>query len=53
MKFLLISMIVLITICGAESLCSTDVYDSYLGVYPVKCEGDCDEYKKWVVKMGG
>ncbi|KAK8816072.1 hypothetical protein WA556_001018, partial [Blastocystis sp. ATCC 50177/Nand II] len=46
MKFLLISMIVLITICGAESLCSTDVYDSYLGVYPVKCEGDCDEYKR-------
>ncbi|KAK8824551.1 hypothetical protein WA577_006948 [Blastocystis sp. JDR] len=39
-------MIVLITICGAESLCSTDVYDSYLGVYPVKCEGDCDEYKR-------
>ena len=46
MKFLLISMIVLITICGADSLCSKEIYDSYLSVYPVKCEGDCDEHKE-------
>lgn len=46
MKLLLIAIAILVSLCGAESLCSKEIYDSYLSVYPVKCEGDCDEYKE-------
>ena len=53
MKSLLIAIALLVNLCGAESLCSKEIYDSYLSVYSMKCEGDCEEYKKWVVKMDG
>ena len=37
----------------AQELCTKEVYSQYLSSYPIKCEGDCEEYKKWVVIMGG
>ena len=43
-------------LCGLTlslELCDLNVYNSYLEAYPMKCGSDCDEYKKWVVKMGG
>ena len=43
-------------LCGLTlslELCDLNAFNSYLESYPMKCGSDCDEYKKWVVKMGG
>ena len=45
--------VVLLAVVYSQHLCTSEVYDSYLEHYSAKCEGDCEEYKKWVVKMGG
>ena len=41
-------------LCGLTlslELCDLNAFNSYLEAYPMKCGSDCDEYKKWVVKM--
>ena len=43
--------VVLLAVVYSQQLCTSEVYDSYLEHYSAKGEGDCDEYKKWVVKM--
>ena len=49
----IVSLVLLLRLTLSTELCTSDVYDSYLEHYSAKCEGDCEEYKKWVVKMGG
>ena len=50
---LLVCAVLLLAVVYSQQLCTSEVYDSYLEHYSAKCEGDCEEYKKWVVKMGG
>ena len=38
--------LLLLGITLASELCTSDVYDSFLEAYPMKCGSDCDEYKK-------
>ena len=42
--------LLLLGITLASELCTSDVYDSYLEAYPMKCGSDCDEYKKWEIR---
>ena len=44
-------VVLLIAASYTQDLCSSEIYDSYLGVYPMKCDADCEEYKKWVLIM--
>ena len=38
---------VLVVAAGyAQDLCNLEVYDSYLGAYAMKCDANCEEYKK-------
>ena len=40
-------LVVLVVAAGyAQDLCNSEVYDSYLGAYRMKCDADCEEYKK-------
>ena len=50
---LFVYVVLLLAVVYSQQLCTSEVYDSYLEHYSAKCEGDCEEYKKWVVKMGG
>ena len=47
MKLLFAVIAVLVSVCRASDVCSSDDYDSYLQSYPLKCGNDCDEYKKY------
>ena len=47
----IISLVLLLELALSAELCNSDVYNSYLDAYPMKCGNACDEYKKWVVKM--
>ena len=42
----IISLVLLLELALSAELCNSDVYDSYLEAYPMKCGSDCDEYKK-------
>ena len=42
----IISLVLLLELALSAELCNTDVYDSYLEAYPMKCGNACDEYKK-------
>ena len=50
---LFVCVVVLLAVVYSQQLCTSEVYDSYLEHYSAKCEGDCEEYKKWVVIMCG
>lgn len=40
-------LVVLVVTAGyAQDLCNLEVYDSYLGAYSMKCDANCEEYKK-------
>ncbi|KAK8826471.1 hypothetical protein WA577_001399 [Blastocystis sp. JDR] len=43
---MIISLVLLLGLALSAELCTSDVYDSYLEAYPMKCGSDCDEYKK-------
>ena len=42
----IISLVLLLELALSAELCNTDVYDSYLEAYPMKCGSDCNEYKE-------
>ena len=42
----IVSLVLLLRLTLSTELCTSDVYDSYLEAYPMKCENACDEYKK-------
>ena len=42
----IISLVLLLGLALSAELCNSDVYNSYLEAYPMKCGNDCDEYKK-------
>ena len=44
----IISLVLLLELAVSAELCTSDVYDSYLEAYPMKCGSDCSEYKEWV-----
>ena len=48
----IISLVLLLELALSAELCTSDVYDSYLEAYPMKCGNACDEYKKWEIRMG-
>ena len=48
----IISLVLLLELALSAELCNSDVYDSYLDAYPMKCGNACDEYKKWEIRMG-
>ena len=41
----IISLVLLLELAVSAELCNSDVYNSYLEAYPMKCGSDCDEYK--------
>ena len=41
----IISLVLLLELALSAELCTSDVYDSYLEAYPMKCGNACDEYK--------
>ena len=41
----IISLVLLLELAVSAELCTSDVYDSYLEAYPMKCGNACDEYK--------
>ena len=41
----IISLVLLLELALSAELCTSDVYDSYLDAYPMKCGNACDEYK--------
>ena len=45
----IISLVLLLELALSAELCTSDVYDSYLEAFPMKCGSDCDEYKRWTV----
>ena len=45
----IISLVLLLELAVSAELCTSDVYDSYLEAFPMKCGSDCDEYKRWTV----
>ena len=42
----IISLVLLLELAVSAELCTSDVYNSYLEAYPMKCGSNCDEYKK-------
>ncbi|KAK8828092.1 hypothetical protein WA556_004721, partial [Blastocystis sp. ATCC 50177/Nand II] len=42
----IICLVLLLELAVSAELCNSDVYNSYLEAYPMKCGSDCDEYKK-------
>ena len=48
----IISLVLLLGLALSAELCTSDVYNSYLEAYPMKCGNACDEYKKWEIRMG-
>ena len=42
----IVSLVLLLELALSAELCNSGVYDSYLEAYPMKCEGDCSEYKE-------
>ena len=42
----IISLVLLLELALSAELCNSDVYNSYLEAYPMKCGNACDEYKK-------
>ena len=42
----IISLVLLLELALSAELCNSDVYDSYLDAYPMKCGNACDEYKE-------
>ncbi|KAK8827356.1 hypothetical protein WA556_000981, partial [Blastocystis sp. ATCC 50177/Nand II] len=42
----IISLVLLLGLALSAELCTSDVYDSYLEAYPMKCGNACDEYKE-------
>ena len=42
----IITLVLLLELALSAELCNSDVYDSYLDAYPMKCGNACDEYKK-------
>ena len=42
----IISLVLLLELALSAELCTSDVYNSYLEAYPMKCGNACDEYKK-------
>ena len=48
----IISLVLLLELALSAELCNSDVYNSYLDAYPMKCGNACDEYKKWEIRMG-
>ena len=42
----IVSLVLLLRLTLSTELCTSDVYDSYLEAYPMKCGNACDEYKK-------
>ena len=49
---MIISLVLLLELALSAELCNSDVYDSYLEAYPMKCGNACEEYKKWEIRMG-
>ena len=47
---MIISLVLLLELALSAELCTSDVYDSYLEAFPMKCGSDCDEYKRWAVR---
>ena len=43
----LVCIVLLLAVVYSQQLCTSDVYDTYLEAFPMKCGSDCDEYKKW------
>ncbi|KAK8833464.1 hypothetical protein WA577_006702, partial [Blastocystis sp. JDR] len=43
---MIICLVLLLGLALSAELCNSDVYNSYLEAYPMKCGSDCDEYKK-------
>ena len=41
----IISLVLLLELAVSAELCTSDVYNSYLEAYPMKCGNACDEYK--------
>ena len=41
----IVSLVLLLRLTLSTELCTSDVYNSYLEAYPMKCGSDCDEYK--------
>ena len=48
----IISLVLLLELALSAELCNSDVYNSYLDAYPMKCGNACDEYKMWEIRMG-
>ena len=42
----IVSLVLLLGLALSAELCNSDVYDSYLEAYPMKCGNACDEYKE-------
>ena len=49
---MIISLVLLLELALSAELCNSDVYNSYLEAYPMKCGNACDEYKMWEIRMG-
>ena len=45
---MIICLVLLLGLALSAELCNSDVYDSYLEAYPMKCGNDCAEYKEYV-----
>ena len=43
---MIVTLVLLLELALSAELCTSDVYDSYLEAYPMKCGNACDEYKK-------
>ena len=46
----IVSLVLLLRLTLSTELCTSDVYDSYLEAFPMKCGNDCNEYKRWVTR---
>ena len=49
---MIVTLVLLLGLALSAELCTSDVYNSYLEAYPMKCGNACDEYKKWEIWMG-
>ena len=47
---MIICLVLLLGLALSAELCTSDVYDSYLEAFPMKCGNDCNEYKRWVTR---
>ena len=43
---MIVTLVLLLELALSAELCTSDVYNSYLEAYPMKCGNACDEYKK-------